>query len=196
MVPTRRQQPPNVAPPSHFSLSFCNLLSLALILALSFSPISCSSKRQLFTLRRRALRANGRSSLREKWTRGCLMAPRPVIVSFAPTSSFTSAVRHRVATRIEQNVRDVRNVRYFSILEAIRFFWVFFPRGKTFFRMNCNRGEIFLFSVRIREITFALFSRQRNFENKRDEKADSTSFLTIVLIKYILSIDFAVFRCK
>lgn len=102
--------------------------------------------------------------------------PRPVIVSFAPTSSFTSAMRHRDANRAECSRREERplllNSRGYSFFSGF-----FFPRGKTFFRMHCNRGEIFLFSMRIREITFALFSRQRNFVNKRGERADSIQLI-------------------
>jgi len=59
----------------HISLSFFS----SLFLFLSGSP---ESKRRLFTLRRCALRANGRGSSHEKWTRGCLMAPQPAPLSF------------------------------------------------------------------------------------------------------------------
>lgn len=59
----------------NFSLSLFLFSSVSLFLSLSLS-FAFQSKLQLFTLRRCALRANRRSSSREKWTRGCLMAPR------------------------------------------------------------------------------------------------------------------------
>lgn len=116
-------------------------ISLSFYVSLSFPSRAASllrtfQKRQLFTLRRRALRrANGRSSLREKWTRGCLMAPRPVYRFIRTDVVFHERCAPSGRDAIEQNVLDVRNVGYFPVRRAIRFplsFFFFLEKKNVF----------------------------------------------------------------
>lgn len=127
MVPTRRPAPLPLRR-SRISLSF-SLFSYSLPPSLH-PPSSLSlilQSEQLFTLRRHAPRANGHSSSREKWTRGCLMAPRRRRYRFIRNDVDVDVVFHDGLLcaaeprrdAIERNARDVRNVGYFPVREGL-----------------------------------------------------------------------------
>lgn len=131
MVPTRRQPTPPLsrcATPAFLflSLPFLPLLPLVFPLSLPRSLTVRKHRADNFSLYDAALRANGRGSSREKWTRGCLMAPRRrryrfIRATSTSTPSFTSAPCAVVGRRgaIERNARDVRNVGYFPVRRIV-----------------------------------------------------------------------------
>lgn len=117
-----------------FLFSFALLCCLSPSVSLSFSLVLSSACLPVetatfhFTTPLCELRANGRGSSREKWTRGCLMAPRRcryrfirVDVDYDDIVLHERAVHHRGhRDAIERNVCDVRYL-YFPVRRVVCF---------------------------------------------------------------------------
>lgn len=102
-----------------------SLFSFGVSPAPSFFLSRFPVRRQLFTLRRRALRANGRISSRGKMDSRLLDGSSSAPLSFHSRRrcpSFTSAVRRTPLRVIRRIARDVRNVGYFPVRRDVPFF--------------------------------------------------------------------------
>jgi len=128
MVPTRKLPLCRCTVLAFRSFSFSASLFFSFFFSFFFSlplpPLLLSSWSYNFSLYDVALRANGRNSSREKWTRGCLMVPRRCRYRFIRAD----VVFHECSTpsrrdAIERNVHDVRNVGYFLVRRIVRLFF-------------------------------------------------------------------------
>ena len=195
MVPTRKLPLCRCTVLAFRSFSFSASLFFSFFFSFFFSlplppSFTLQLELQLFTLRRRA--TCERNSSREKWTRGCLMAPRRCRYRFIRAD----VVFHECSTpsrrdAIERNVHDVRNVGYFLVRRIVRLFFsllsffsfFFWKKNKkpSFFGMHWNYIVFLLWNyVKFFITTFFAFSLARlDFGNtaKEMEKVIARLFL-------------------